>query len=306
MYESEEEMSPLHEYTLEADPFFGKIGRAFKGLAKRAAPILKKLAPIAARVVAGAIPGVGGIAGPLAGKLVGALTREQQQELEAVLQEVAALQPEYQPEYQPEGGIPSGEYQPEAWMGEGEYQPEAWAAEGEYQPETAWEYQPSMEAEAAYPEAEYGVGQSETALQEAGLMEQIAQEAAETLNEADSEALAGSLAPLAIRGVRMAAPVRRRLAPALTRASGRLVGTLRSNPATRPLIRVVPTVLRRTSIALARQAGQGAPVTPKTAVRAMANQTYRVMSNPAVCIQILIRSGRLRRRFLVPPAPETM
>ena len=83
-YELEEEMSPLHEYEQEADPFFGRIRRAIGGLARRALPLLKRLAPIAARLVAGAIPGVGAVAGPLAGKLVGALTQEQQQELEAV------------------------------------------------------------------------------------------------------------------------------------------------------------------------------------------------------------------------------
>src|SRR5262249_28363172 len=60
-YEYEWEMSPLHEYELEADRFFGRafkrLGRIAKGLARRAAPLLKRLAPIAARVVAGAIPG---------------------------------------------------------------------------------------------------------------------------------------------------------------------------------------------------------------------------------------------------------
>src|SRR5262249_50185442 len=99
-YEYEWEMSPLHEYELEADRFFGRafkrLGRFAKGLARRAAPLLKRLAPIAARVVAGAIPGVGAIAGPLAGRLVGALTQEQQQELEAVLHEAGAMHPEYE------------------------------------------------------------------------------------------------------------------------------------------------------------------------------------------------------------------
>jgi len=92
-YEFEEELTPLHEYEFEseADPFFGRIKRGLRSLARRALPMLKRLAPIAARIVAGAIPGVGAIAGPLAGKLAGALTQEQQQELEATLHEACSV-----------------------------------------------------------------------------------------------------------------------------------------------------------------------------------------------------------------------
>jgi hypothetical protein len=127
-------------------------------------------------------------------------------------------------------------------------------------------------------------------------MEQIAHEAAHSSNEAEAEALAGSLIPIAMRGVRMASPALRTTAPALARATGRLVGALRRSPATRPLIRTVPTILRRTSAALNRAAASGAPVSPGLAVRTMANQTYRIMSSPTVCIHIMVRSGRVTRR----------
>jgi len=137
-------------------------------------------------------------------------------------------------------------------------------------------------------------------------MEQIAHEATHTASEAEAEALVGSLVPLATRAVRTAAPALQRVAPALARATGRLTGALRRSPATRPLIPTVPTILRRTSATLARQAAQGAPVTPRTAVRTMANQTYKVIGNPVICIHILIRSGRLRRRGVVRPRSEAM
>lgn len=340
------ESSPLHELELEleADPFFGKafkrLRRVAGGLISRAAPLLKKLAPVAARIVAGAIPGVGAIAGPLAGKLATALTQEQQQELEAVLHEASLPHPQfemgnyegihseleaynpelqgYNPEleaYNPEleGFNPELEgYNPEL---EG-YNPEMQAYNPEmqhYNPEMQ-QYNPELEAynpeleaynpegmhqelEAEmHPEFESGVPHSEAAHQEAYLMEQIAHEAASSSNEAEAEALAGSLIPIAMRGISSASPAMRTAAPALARATGRLVGALRRSPATRPLIKTVPTILRRTNAALSRAAASGTPVSPRLAVRTMANQTYRIMSSPTVCIHIMVRSGRMIRR----------
>jgi hypothetical protein len=319
-WELEEEMSPLHEHALEADPFFGalkkRLGRVAKGIVKMAAPALKRLAPMAARLVAGAIPGVGAITGPLAGRLVGALTREQQEQLESALHEAIAPHPEWEsahpeyeaahPEYQPE-------YHPEYEASNLEYHPEYEAANPEWEsalPEyeavnPEWE-SVQMEYEAIHPEYESGLQHSEMTHQEAVLMEQIAYEATQTASEAEAEALGGSLVPLATRAVRAASPALRTAAPALARATGRLVGALRRSPTTRPLIRTVPTILRLTNAALAQQAAQGAPVSPRTAVRTMANQTYRVIGNPAVCIHILIRSGHLRRRGVARPRPEAM
>src|SRR5260370_25592799 len=87
-YELEEELSPLHEYEFEgADPFFGGLKRRLRSLARRALPMLKRLAPIAARIVGGAIPGVGALTGPLAGQLASVLTQEQQHELQSALHE---------------------------------------------------------------------------------------------------------------------------------------------------------------------------------------------------------------------------
>jgi len=73
----------LGEYeTGEADMFFGRIRRAIKKASSFLAPLAKRFAPLAARALAGMIPGVGAIAGPLAGKLVGALVREAEMEVE--------------------------------------------------------------------------------------------------------------------------------------------------------------------------------------------------------------------------------
>ena len=333
-YELTHEGSPLHEFEFEADPFFGKafsrIRRIAGPLIKRAAPFLKKLAPIAAKIVAGAIPGVGVVAGPLAGKLVSALTQEQQHELESILHEASLPHPEfemasheaefegYNPEFQGynpemEGYNPEMEgfnpelegYNPELEAYNPEFQgynPETQHYNPEfegYNPEfTAYNPEgahPEFEAE-MHPEFESGVGHSETAHQEAVLMEQIAHEAASSSNEAEAEALAGALIPIVMRGATSALPAMRSAAPALARATGRLVGALRRSPATRPLVRTVPTILRRTNVALNRAAASGTPVSPRLAVRTMADQTYRIMSSPTVCIHIMVRSGRLMRR----------
>jgi len=319
-YELEEELTPLHEYEFEseADPFFGGLKRRLRKLAGSA---LKRLAPMAARLVAGAIPGVGVIAGPLAAKLASALTQEQQQELEATLNEAmqpeSAMHSEYEayPEshYELEGanpeyggthlegmhpeyeGIPEAEYEGNpAYEGQPEYQghPEFEGAYPEY--ESHYEVQPEGHME-AHPEYEAGLAHSEGVHMEAQLMEQIAHEAATAANEAEAESLVGALIPLAIRSSRTGAPAFRNAAPALARAAGRLTTALRRSPATRPLVRTLPTILRRTRASLVRQSARG-PITPRRAVRTMAGETFRVLGNPTVCIKIVARSARMCRR----------
>ncbi len=59
-YETMTEFSPLHYTEQEADPFIGGAFRRLKRLARGPlGAVLKRLAPIAARDVMGAIPGVG-------------------------------------------------------------------------------------------------------------------------------------------------------------------------------------------------------------------------------------------------------
>lgn len=150
-YELEEGLSPLHEYEFEyeADPFFGKLVRGLRALARRALPMLKRLAPMAARIVAGAIPGVGAVAGPLAGKLATALTQEQQQELESVLHEASALHSE------------SGLHEYEG------AHPEYEGAHGEY--EGMHEYEGQHEYEGMHEYASDGAHIADNPAQDAGI-----------------------------------------------------------------------------------------------------------------------------------------
>jgi hypothetical protein len=305
-YQFEEELSPLHEG--EADQFFGRI-------IKKVTPLLKRIAPMAARIVAGAVPGVGVVAGPLAGRLVSVLTKEQQQQLESLLQESVSLPPSMEntaswetAAYEEELGIPySQEYQQEVPS----YESGQWAgyesAVASYGPSVpnygSGEQAPAFQWESNYENLTEAPADGETASawetsaradQEAQLMEQIAQEATDTESASEAEALSGTLVPVAMRNMRrMREQPRQPAIPALARASGRYTTVVRQHPATRLLLRALPTILRRTRVILEKQEASGVEITPRMAVKIMADQTWRVLSNPTICIRVLNRSARI-------------
>jgi hypothetical protein len=313
-YETMTEFSPLHYTEQEADPFIGGAFRRLKRLAR--GPLgaaLKRLAPIAARAVVGAIPGVGAVAGPLAGRLVASLTREQQEQLEAGLNEIVHGELGQEISEQLGETYGTGEYgevlEGESVQGIGEIQEgeleeaqelgslhEGEAYElGGFGEVSEWESEGNQE-HLEHPESEFGMAHSEAIHHEAALMEQIAHEAATTQNEVAAEALVGSLVPLAMRAVR-SAPAVARATPVLTRAASRLAYGLRRSPATRQLVRVVPQILARTARVLAASAARGRPIPLRQAARVMARQTYRTFDTPEIPIRILVRSRRLRRRY---------
>jgi hypothetical protein len=129
------------------------------------------------------------------------------------------------------------------------------------------------------------------------LMQHLGHAAAEAEGEAEAEAFVGALVPLAARLVPRAAPAIMRTAPQLIRGVSRLTRTLRRNPRTRPLVRVVPTVVRNTARTLARQSARGRPVTPQRAVRVLARQTDRVLGDPQARRMAVRQSVRMDRRF---------
>jgi hypothetical protein len=125
------------------------------------------------------------------------------------------------------------------------------------------------------------------------LMEHLAHRAAETESEAEAEALVGALIPLAARLIPRAAPVLLRAAPQLARGVARATRVLRANPTTRPLVRTVPQIVRRTASTIARQTAGGRPVTPRRAVATLAQQTARTLSSPQQCVTAYRRSRAL-------------
>lgn len=129
------------------------------------------------------------------------------------------------------------------------------------------------------------------------MMEHLGHAATETQSEAEAEALAGAMVPLAARIVPQASPAIMRAAPGLVCGLAGVVQSLRRSPATRPLVRTVPAIVRGTAASIAQQASRGVAVTPRAAVRTLAQQALRVLGSPRQAAQAFRRSQRLDRHF---------
>lgn len=129
------------------------------------------------------------------------------------------------------------------------------------------------------------------------MLEHLGHAAAETHSEAEAESLAGAMIPLAARIIPLAAPALMRAMPGLASGVAGVVRSLHRNPATRPLLRVVPAIVRGTASTIAQQASRGVPVTPQGAVRALARQTLRVLGSPQRSAQAFRRSRVLDRQL---------
>jgi len=129
------------------------------------------------------------------------------------------------------------------------------------------------------------------------LMEHLGHAAAYAETEAEAEALAGALVPLAARSVPAAAGTIIRATPGLVCGVSGVVKTLRANPKTRPLIRTVPGIVRGTAVNIARQAAQGRPVSPQAAVKTLGRETARVLASPQRAMATFKRSNALDRQF---------
>ncbi len=129
------------------------------------------------------------------------------------------------------------------------------------------------------------------------LLEHLGHAAAEAESEAEAEAFIGALLPIAARLLPRVAPAVMRAAPGLIRGLSGVTRTLRANPATRPLVRAVPTIVRRTVADMGRQASAGRSVTPQRAVQTLARQTNQVLSSPQQCSRALRRNATADRRY---------
>ena len=146
-----------------------------------------------------------------------------------------------------------------------------WEGEGELNPVRKW-----------YPDA---------------MLEHLGHAAAVAEHEAEAEALAGAMIPLITRTVPRAAPVILRATPGLVCGTAGIVRSLHRSPTTRPLIRVVPAIVRSTANVIGQQVSRGVPVTPQTAVRTLARQAARVLGNRQMAVQAFRRSQQLDRQL---------
>ncbi|MHC3474020.1 hypothetical protein ACYF6T_35710 [Streptomyces sp. 7R007] len=168
--------------------------------------------------------------------------------------------------------------------------------EGEFEEESLYEYEDEGEFESAGYGAE-GMTNPLRRVYPDALMEHLGHAAAETESEEEAEAFIGALAPIAVGLVRRAAPAVIRSAPQLVRGLAGVTRTLRRDPATRPLVRALPTIAVRTTRSLARQVARGRPVTARSAARTLAGQTAAVLSDPRRRRAVLRRARAVDRRY---------
>jgi hypothetical protein len=280
-HEGEWEQHELaHEF--EGDQFFGRIARGIGRFVKRAAPILKSVARIAAPMVGTAIGGpFGAILGRVATQALGEEEWEQHElehpELAHEFEQHEFEQPEMAHEWE----------QHEFEMHELE------------QPETAQEWEQhefemqELEQPEASQEVAHEIAQHEVTHHEA-LAEMMAEMAAHEQHEAQAEAMIGGavvtvLSPRDRRALR-------RLTPHLVRGAAVLTRILRRRRATRPAVRAVPTIMRRTVASLKRQAAAGKPVTRRAAGHAAAVEVRRVLGSPSACAAAIRQNVRSARR----------
>ena len=219
----ESEFEGLGEF--EGEQFFGKAFKKIGGFIKKAAPVLKQIAKVAAPIVGTAIGGpIGGKIGSMATKLLGESEYESEFEFEMESESEAEM------EAVMEG--PMSEQQ----------------ALGELMAAAASRAATDMEAEA-----------------------QIGSATAIVLSPADRDVLRGVL-------------------PSINRGVAVLTRILRRSAATRPAVRAIPTIVKRSAVSLRKQAASGRPITRPAAARAVATQTRKVLSSPITCAKAVRRN----------------
>jgi hypothetical protein len=109
----------------------------------------------------------------------------------------------------------------------------------------------------------------------------------------DSGAIAGAItnalaskAPLQVKAV----------SPTLSSAAARLTKVMKNHPATKPLLKVVPTIAKKTVATLAKKSAAGKPVTPMVAKRVMAKHAVRVLSNPRELTKAIAKHEAKKRK----------
>ncbi len=263
------EQHELHEYEAE-ELFFKRIARGIGGLVRRAAPFLKRIAKFAAPMI-GSV--VGGPLGGMLGKAAGGLLGEEEFELHEWEQHELAH---------------------EAGMHEWEQHE---FEQHEYEQHEFEQHE--FEHQESVHEIAHEIVHHEVTHHEA-LAEMMAEAAAQEQHEGEAEAMAGAAA------VTVISPADRRalrtILPHLVRGVAILTRILRRRRITRPAVRAVPTIVRRTVATLKRQAAAGRPVTRRAAGRAAASQVRRVLGNPAVCAAAITQNVRASRAVKRPRA----
>ena len=199
---------------------------------------------------------------------------------------------EFEDEYEGEdfdlGGVISG------LLGESEYEDE-W--EGEFEDEDEGEFEFEDEWEGEFEDEGESMANPLRRVYPDAMMEHLGHAAAEAETEAEAEAFVGALVPLAAGLVKHAAPHVARATPHLVRGLSKVTSSLRGKPATRQLVRAIPTIATRTTRSLARQVAHGRPITPRRAIRTLAGQTAAVLRDPRMRHRVVRHARALDRNY---------
>jgi hypothetical protein len=268
----------------EADQFFGRAFRGIGRFVRRAAPLLRNVARVAAPLVGTAI---GGPFGAILGRVASSALGEEEFEHPGMAHEFEhpGMAHEFEhPEMAQEFEHPE--------MAQ-EFEHPAMAHEFEH-PGMAHELEmPELESLESSQEVANEIAQHEVTHHEA-LAEIMAENAAHEQQEAQAEAMIGGAVVTVLSPRDRRALLR--LLPHLVRGAAVLTRILRRRRATRPAVRAVPTIMRRTIATLRRQAAAGKPVTRQVAGRAAAVEVRRVLGSPSACAAAIRQNVRSARR----------
>jgi hypothetical protein len=130
-------------------------------------------------------------------------------------------------------------------------------------------------------------------------MEHFAHRAVLAESDAEADAFIFPLIPLAAKLLApKILPLLSRAAPRLARGAINIMRTLRRNPATRGLVRAIPSIVRRTVRRLGRMASRvGRPIRPGAAAQVLAQQTRRVIGSPQVAASTIRRARIVDRHY---------
>jgi hypothetical protein len=110
----------------------------------------------------------------------------------------------------------------------------------------------------------------------------------------DAQALGGALTIT----IMSKAPMRVRfLAPTVAAAAGRIAKTLAADSRSRPLVKTVPTIVKKTYASLDRKTKKGKPVDRRTVARVMTKHAKKTLGSPKALAGALANNAVKRRRL---------
>lgn len=173
-------------------------------------------------------------------------------------------------------------------LGESEFESEL-ELEFEFESESESEFETETESES---EIARGIV-SQPVTEHEALAELMAEAASHAQQESEAEAMAGAATFSAISPRDRRAL--RRILPHMTRGVAILARILARRRETRPALRTLPTIIKRTVTQVKKHAAAGRPVTRKLVGRIAARQVGKVLGSPKICTAAMVRNVRSSR-----------